>query len=762
MSARKAGTKVYSLVMFLVVSVLSGLLLAGLSVPVVALAAGTTKAAAQGLEDLPADLETPPQPEGSKVLLADGSVLAQFYDQNRQYVPLDQISVHMQKAQLAIEDHRFYEHGAIDLIGTVRAALGNFIGRDTQGGSTLTQQYVKLVRLQIAQEAGDKAAEKAATEATISRKIIEMRYAVAMEKKLTKDQILERYLNLAYYGSGAYGVEAAARHYFGISAAELNVPQSAMLAGLVQNPSATDPVRNPVVAMERRNTVINRIWQLDSEQPGWFSKIPPYTQADIDWAKAQGFDANAVVSTPGGCQSSRYPFICDYVERTLLSDQMSVLGETREERQNVLRRGGLTIQTIIDPAAQDSAQSTVSAMLDPRDPVLGITVMLEPKTGLITAMAQSRPTMGDDKAAGQTYYNYVVRNDMGGAEGFQAGSTFKAFTLANALSLGVPLSHRYLAPDRMAFKGQKFISCDGPFTFNQEYTPKNAVLTGNPNRAITLMDATRQSVNTYYVQLERDTGICGAVKMAQSLGVEASMAVPGGGNDLIADYHMDYNPSFTLGVADVTPMSMAIAYATFANRGVRCDPIVLKSVVSRDGSNIAVPDANCRQVIDPEVADGVNYVLKAVMDSGTGAPARVPGGWPQAGKTGTTDSAEARWMAGYTPELVAVSLLAVDKANDYWNGRRRTVEIRSPYTGRAITGQGAYQLWRGAMTAALQTRPKTDFDPYTAPTEVKVKLPQLPAPRPTAPATTATPTAAPTAPTDQGNGQGDNPGNGPT
>ena len=513
------------------------------------------------------------------------------------------------------------------------------------------------------------------------------------------------------------------------AASDLTMAQAAMLAGLVQNPSETDPIHNTYVALDRRNVVLNRIAQLDSENPGWYRGQDPYSEEDIAAAKATDFDKNAVVNLAGGCANSRYPFLCDLVERTLLSDDMPSLGSTREARYNLLRRGGLTIQTLIDPVSQDAAQASVSAMVGGADPVLAVSVLIDPATGAIISMAQSRPVMGDNSGTGETYYNYAVSNEMGGAEGFQAGSTFKTFTLAAALAQGVPTKTKYVATSRMQFQGQTFRACSGPFTLTQSYTPTNVTING----LMDMVQATNWSVNTYFIQLIRDAGICKTVQIAQDVGVEASMSVAGGGNDLIADWRMDYTPSFTLGVTDITPLSMAVAYATFANRGVRCDPIIVTKITNDNDEEIAVPDGNCRQVIDPEVADGVNMLLRGVMTSGTGTSARVPGAWDQAGKTGTTDNSEALWMAGYTTNLAGVTVLAVDKAHPYWEGRYRTVEgIRMPESGTWLNGDSASLLYRQVMAPALANLPVTQFHPYnpTIPLQVDVKS-ATPTPTPT-------------------------------
>jgi membrane peptidoglycan carboxypeptidase len=238
-------------------------------------------------------------------------------------------------------------------------------GSDVQGGSTLTQQYIKQVRIEAAQAAGDQAGVLAAQEQTLARKVLELRYAVALEAKYSKDEILNRYLNIAYYGDGTYGVEAAAKHYFGVSAKDLTLAQAAMLAGLTQNPVATDPVNHPVAAIDRRDVVINRMLEL-----GLISAD------DAAKAKATTFDKSKVVTSQTGCVGTKYPFMCDYVVRSL--EQNPALGATVDDRKNTIYRGGLVIKTQIDPAAMNVAQNAVSSKVGPTDPVISTMVEVQP------------------------------------------------------------------------------------------------------------------------------------------------------------------------------------------------------------------------------------------------------------------------------------------------------------------------------------------------------------------------------------------------
>ena len=689
MKSAKLSEKTYAVFMFLAVSLLAGVLLSGVAVPFVAMASGVSKAAADSFKHLPAEFETPPQSQRSRILMANGQVLSTFFEENRIYKPLDQISPAMRHAQIAIEDHRFYEHGAVDPEGMVRAFLKTVSG-DTQGASTLTQQYVKLVRVEQAKYENDEQAAKKAVEGSIERKIEEARFAFAVEQKLSKDEILERYLNIAYYGNGAYGVEAAALQYYGVHAKDLNLAQSAMLAGLVQNPVGFNPVKNTKKATKRRNQVLQRM-----ADEGFV------TQAEADKAKKVQFDTKKVTRTPNGCTTARYPFLCDYVYRTLASGQVKGLGDTREERINTLRRGGLTIQTLIDPKTQDAAEKAVSSMIAPTDPLVANTVILEPKTFLIVAMAQSRPKMGD--GPGEVWYNYNVTADMGGAEGYQSGSTMKMFAAAAALQGGMSMNHSINAPATLTdLPGTRWKGCQGTSVVDKDYTPSNLGHRGYGR--INMTEATRNSVNTYFLRLTQAMGNCPAIEMAQKSGVTLA-----NGKDMRDEE--SYYPSWVLGTSYVTPLSMAEGYTTFANRGTHCTPRILKSITTESGKQIAVPDGNCKRVMKPEVADGMNAMMSEVMTNGTGRRARIRDGRPQAGKTGTTQEAKAVWFAGYTPEMPGVAMISVDSGAPK-NKRRKSLTGFRMHNGQYLRGTGggdAGQIWRAAMTAALQGKPKTGF-----------------------------------------------------
>ncbi len=702
-SPKRMGTVAYSLVMFLIVSVLAGVLIAGLFVPVAGLAGVGGKAAADELDSLPAELSTPAPATRSRVLMADGKVLAYFYAENRVPVKLNQIAPVMRQAQIAIEDHRYYQHGALDVKGTLRALVRNSTSESgTQGGSSITQQYVKMVQIEACEAKADKQCVKDAQAPTMERKIRELRYAIALEKKLSKDEILERYLNIAYYGEGAYGVEAAARHYFSSHANKLSLAQAAMLAGLVQNPDSSNPVRNISAALDRRDVVINRM-----------SELKLITPAQVSKAKKAGFDKKKVKPTRKGCQNTKYPFLCDYVRLSLLKQPS--LGKTEAERKAMLNRGGLTIQTAIDPKTQDLAQKKVSSVVGPKDPLISTMNMIQPGTGQIIAMAQSRPVMGSEAKKGQTYWNLAVDPAMGGIQGYQAGSTFKAFTMAAALEKGIPISKKFNARSPFNFSGLSYSSCEGRNKVYGKWAVRNSV---GHSKTIGMTEAAEFSVNTYFIQLELATGMCGVTKMTEKTGVKLGQR-----DRDIVDYYQD-KPSFTLGTVEVSPLSMAEAYATFAARGVHCNPIIVSKITTRTGKNLDVPSADCKRVMDAEVADGVSKVLKSVMARGTGQRARVADRRDQAGKTGTIDSNEAVWFAGYTPEIAGVAMISIDntrrpfiktaaakRAGKFRRGgvKGYTVPSTDVYLQGSGSGDAGMKIWKPVMATYFRQIPRTAF-----------------------------------------------------
>ncbi|MEV0788351.1 transglycosylase domain-containing protein [Kribbella sp. NPDC050459] len=657
-------------------SVLSGALAAGLVIPFAGFAGRGSEQVAETVQSLPREFESDPLAVRSRILAADGTLVATLYEQNRVPVPLSSVSPIMRKAIVAIEDSRFYDHGALDLKGTVRAMVRNQTGGEVQqGGSSITQQYVKMSLVEKAKTAAERAK---ATEVSYQRKLTELRYAIAVESELSKDEILERYLNLANFGDGTYGIQTAAQHYFRTSAADLTLPQAAMLAGLVKNPTGYDPTNDLARAKARRDVVIKRMLELGVvtvHQANQALKTPV-----IDLAKVE--------PVPNGCANSRYPFYCDYVVSKLLANP--ALGATVKDRDHYLKTGGLLIRTSIDPRIQAAAQASIEEHSKRTDSAIAAITIVEPGTGLVKAMVQSRP-YGNGKF--HTNYNYnVEKSYAGGYGGFQNGSTMKAFTIAAALSQGIPMDYRINSPQQIDLSNKKFRTCHG-WTRDPTYRPKNSTHSGN----LTMVEAARFSTNTYFLQLSQRTGLCAVATVAAELGMYNGQT----------GQPLDQVISMTLGVGYVTPLMLSNAYATFAARGKYCTPIVVTSVRDKSWRPVPGPGYDCKQVLPRAVADGVNRVLSAVMmPGGTGGRLRF-GTRDMAGKTGTIQENLAVWYAGYTPNLAAAAVVA-DANLPYTN-----LMYRHTLNGQDIadpTGSGtAGPLWKTAMQGALRGLPAEHF-----------------------------------------------------
>lgn len=677
-SERLPAARVVShLSVMVVVSVIIGLLAACLAIPFAGALGLGTKQVSRGIEQLPEELKTMPLAQRTEIVDGAGNVIATLFDQNRIEVPLRQISRTMVKAIVAIEDYRFYQHGALDLKGTLRALVTNAAGGGVvQGGSTITQQMVKLT---LVNQAKNKREARAATDDTYARKIRELRYAIAFEQNYSKDWILERYLNIAYFGDGAYGIQAAAKHYFNVNAKDLTLPQAAMLAGMVKNPTGFDPTETPDRTLERRNIVLDRMAQLSviSEKKATKTKALPL-----------GLD---VQPTRNGCVYSRAPFFCDYVIQYLMQDP--ALGKTPADRKRLLIAGGLTITTTIDLRMQAAADKSVHSHVFPRDNAIGALAMVEPRTGAVRAIAQSRP-MGADKAVGQTYLNYIVQKRYGDSNGFQPGSTFKPFVLASAVEKGIPLSTQINSPQTINLAMNSFPDCGGHnFYSSDTWSPSNSTGAGSFN----LYTGTQKSVNTFYAQLEQRTGLCRPYNLAKEMGIE------------LTDPARERVPSFTLGVADVSPLEMAEAYATFAGRGLHCDSRPVTSIEDANGNLLKEYPATCQQVLPSPVADAVNDVLRGVQESGGfGYDNGLALLQPSAGKTGTTQEGKAVWFVGYTPNLATAAMIA--GANALGQPIRLAGQtIGGDYIYTASGSGFAGPMWGDAMKVIQQWLPDTDF-----------------------------------------------------
>jgi membrane peptidoglycan carboxypeptidase len=660
-------------VVMVAVAAVLGIVVAGLAIPFAGIAGIGARNVARTMDNLPEELQTDELAQRTTILDANGNRLASLYDENRITVPLTGISRTMVKAIVAIEDYRFYQHGAIDLKGTLRALVTNQANSGVvQGGSSITQQLVKLT---LITQAKTKAEKRAATDDTYARKLKELRYAIALEQSHSKDWILARYLNTAYFGDGAYGVQAAAKHYFNVNARELNVRQSALLAGLVKNPYGYDPTKFPERATTRRDVVLDRMAELS---------VIPREKAEKNKAKDLGLDVQDV---DNGCVNSRAPFFCDYVLTYLLQDPQ--LGATLQERKNVLKNGGLTIKTTIDMTAQQDADNSVAAHVSPTDGAIGALAIEQPGTGNVLALAQSRP-MGNRKKLGQTYVNFTVPKEYGGANGFQPGSTFKVFTLATALEQGLPLTTQFDSPSPMMFDQADFSNCPGEGLFGGPYEARNSTGTGWYN----MYSGTRNSVNTFFLQLEELTGVCAPFELATELGVR------------LTDPGAERYPAFTLGIADASPLEMAEAYATFAARGMHCASRPVTQILDSNGNVLKDYDPQCTQVVPENVADAVSNVLRGVIEGGFASDQALP--TAAAGKTGTTTEQKAVWFCGYTTQYAAAATIAgIDDQGRPDSLVGKTVD--GSYISEA-TGSGfAAPIWGDALKPLTAGQPYVDF-----------------------------------------------------
>ncbi|HET6753447.1 MAG TPA: transglycosylase domain-containing protein [Jiangellaceae bacterium] len=669
------------------VSALAGVLVAGLALPVAASLGLAARESSQAFNDMPAELDVQPLAERSRIADASGKTLAYFYEENRRSITLDKIAPVMRNAVIAIEDHRFYEHGPIDLRGTARAFVNNLdAGEVTGGGSTLTQQYVKLVLFNQAKTPEERLDAIRSTGAQgYVRKLRELRLAAAVEDQLSKDEILERYLNIAFFGGGggsgggAYGVAAAASLFFSTTPDKLTLAQAALLAGLVQAPSEYNPIDNPEKAIGRRNQVVTRMAE---EGMVTEEEARQVRQSDL------GLKVGRLINT---CLPTWAPFFCDYVVHEI--KQMPELGETPEERERALMRGGLTIITTLDRTAQGSAQAAMSDRIAPTDSAVGVMAMVEPGTGFIKAIVNSRE-YGEQN--GQTYINYAADKNMGsggGSNGIQTGSAFKPFVLAAAIKQGLSLNMTINAPERISIRQNEFSTCDGRYPVSAPWEPKNSTGSGT----FTLRQATEKSVNTYFAQLELRTGLCEPWKIATDAGLTLANGKP-----------LNQVPSMVLGANEVSPIGMAEAYAMFAARGVHCQSLAVLQVLDRTGKELVKRQPTCTRVLEEGVADGVNDVLRGVIQNpgATGNRMRLDGGRPAAGKTGTTNNAIAVWFVGYTPQLsTAVAVADVDDEQTSLDGRTYNGSRISTACGGCIPGP----IWKNAMDAALKDVQEAKF-----------------------------------------------------
>ena len=602
-------------------------------------------------------IEFPPTASPSRIVDRNGTLITTLAEENRQSISIQDVPVAMQQAIVAIEDASFWEHNGVDVKAIARAADANAeAGEVSQGGSTITQQYVKNALLD--------------DEQTISRKVEEAALAMALERAYSKEVILEQYLNTIYFGAGAYGIEAAARTYFGIPATGLSLAQAALLAGVVQSPATWDPRKDPDAAARRRNLVLARM-----AEEGYISEEQQLLAAAEPVATVEGGD---------GAAPSRYPapHFVEEVKRWLLTES-DALGDSQAERYNNLLRGGLTITTTIDLQAQATAEAAVAEMLpdqvvNPRTPDAALT-SIDPATGHILAMVGGRDFWG-----GHEYAKLNLAEGLGRS----TGSAFKPIVAATALQNGVPASKVYNAPSSATFRTES-----GPWRVK-----------GGGIGAGTIGQCTVVSSNTCYANIVLDpaVGAEASVETARRMGITST--------------ELDAVPSAVLGANNATVRDMTSVYATFANGGIHVPPVYVTKVERSDGTVLYEHRHEQSKAIEPEVARQVNDILPGVIYAPNGTGTRAAIDRPAGGKTGSAQQNTDAWFCGYVAQMASCVWVGFSQTRPGSDGRQTLVSMTPGNTPITVFG-GTYpaQIWGTFMRRTLEGVPPLPLNPPLPP-----------------------------------------------
>jgi penicillin-binding protein 1A len=538
---------------------------------------------------------------------------------NREPVPLERISRWMPTSTVAIEDHRFWRHGALDYEGIVRAALADLrAGRVVQGASTLTQQLVR-------------ARYQPSASVTFVRKLTEACLAINLAGRWSKRRILQEYLNTVFYGHGAYGVEAAAETYFARPASRLRLTQAALLAGLPQAPSVYDPLRHPKAARARRNAVLRAVRRIGAISP-----------AQLRRARARPLGLH-----PGSrYMSVKAPAFFDMVVR----------GLRRSYRPTIVRRGGLRVQTTLDPRLQRMANQALHAWLTAAGDPAGALVAIDPRSGAIRALTTLVP------GGRPLRFNLVTQSRR------QAGSAFKAFTLTAAIEQGIPLTSVWNGPPSLTIPNRRCMTGTTPWTVHN-FADETA-------GTMTLLDAIAHSVNTIFAQVALQAGLRNIVGVAHRLGIRSPL---------------EPVCSITLGPEGVSPLEMTAAFATLAAGGVRREPKEVRWVTTREGKVLRRASPPAKRVISAQTARTVAYALSGVIRGGTGTAADP--GRPAAGKTGTAENESDAWFCGFVPQLASCVWIGYPAAEIPMT----SVHGFAPVVGGSVPAR----IWHDFMVPAL-------------------------------------------------------------
>ena len=666
------------LLAYIMLAVCGGVAASVLFVPGVIGANKAAKAVIPSLKVENVDFDVTSLPQKSTMYARDGStVIATFYNQNRIVVPLKKISKTMQQAVVAREDRRFWTHAGVDVQGVMRAFVQTYLVKGSQqGGSSLTQQYVKNVLLMQAIEDDDPIAQYHATEDTIARKIREMLISVQMEKKYSKAEILQGYLNIAQFGNNLYGVETAAQRYFSVSAADLNVVQSATIAAITKNPSLYDPLveENQKESENQRNIVLKLMLQ-----EGYITQ-DQYTEAVNTPLK----DTLKVQDVNVGCQDTGdYAYFCDFVVHRIQNSEE--FGKTRAERNKLLQEGGLKIVTTLDVEANSTMMETARNTIPPDDPS-GMEIAMaavKPGTGEVLSFGLNRyydatPAAANDPT--KTSQNYAVDLADGGGSGWTIGSTWKPLNLIAWMEAGHSINDNLQTST--SYPTTDF-ACSNYSGGADSWNVSNAMGAGTVNPESPFLGLVR-SHNTTQASMGAILKLCKVADTATELGYHDAAT----GETI--DKTQVYTPSMMIGSVNVSPLTMASIFAVYASNGVQCNPIAINKVTDKDGNDLKVPSANCHQAVDKDIIQTLAYTLNqgTVRPDGAGWSFRLADGRKPFGKTGTSEDLAVSG-GSFIPNQIAAFAVVGDAQNPYTN-RISNIAINGRYNsywdGSTIAG----------------------------------------------------------------------------
>ncbi|GAA2249721.1 transglycosylase domain-containing protein [Herbiconiux moechotypicola] len=694
-------------------SAIAGILVTAMVTPALAVTGIAANNSIGMFENLPSYIKPDALAEKTNIYAtqSDGTpiLLASVFEQNREEVGWDQISQFVKDAVVATEDPRFYTHGGVDIASTLRAAAGNALETSASGASTISMQYVRNIQVQKAEaiqdEAQRQAAYEEATKTTLDRKLKEMKLAIGLEKEYSKDDILLGYLNIAPFGGRVYGIQSAAQYYYGVNASDLTLAQAASLVAIVNAPN---DLRIDVPAEEGTNIADNQARRDKDVLPAML-KEHKITQQQYDEAIATPVTPN-IVQPSTGCQTANAiaaGFFCDYVTHIVKNDP--TFGADEDTRWTNFKTGGYQIYTTLDVDLQNAAMSAMNTYVPKTyDFDLGSSlVTVQPGTGRVLAMVQNKDFSDDPEVTatnlGASAVNYSTDFEYGGSTGFQVGSTYKIFTLAEWLKTGHSLNDIINGNAGTLNLSQFKDSCTGGN--GGTYSVKNDG-GSNPGN-VTVRTATANSVNLAFLRMAQKLDQCEIRKTAEAFGVHRADGNP-----------LGENPADVLGTNEIAPLTMAAAFAAVANDGIYCTPVAIDKILDSSGNELPVPSSTCTEAVAPNVAATMIVALGDVINSGTATLSNPRDGIPHFGKTGTTDSEKDTWFVGASTEL----------ATAVWVGNVvGTVSIRNTSIAGNSGGNLRHYIWKQYMTDADGKYGGTDFPApdSTLLNGVRVQIPNI-------------------------------------